>query len=136
MPSLTNSGTTLQQPPTSTCHRCSSAKPTHSPHYKPHTFVGSLLSKAKRHPQLKRAATLIEAKANHYKKSTTKDTDNSDQHSGQQRSSSDGNTILGGSYNEATTDDDLLLVSLFGVREDDVDRMQQKNDLIHLAFAG
>ncbi|KAI8341093.1 S-adenosyl-L-methionine-dependent methyltransferase, partial [Chlamydoabsidia padenii] len=32
--------------------------------------------------------------------------------------------------------DDPLLVSLFGTREDDVDRMQQKNDLIRLAFAG
>ncbi|ORZ23615.1 S-adenosyl-L-methionine-dependent methyltransferase [Absidia repens] len=33
-------------------------------------------------------------------------------------------------------DDEPLLVSLFGLREDDVDRMQQKNDLIRLAFAG
>jgi hypothetical protein len=127
MPSLTSSGTTLQQPtspePLSSCHRCSNAK---SPHYKSNTFVGSLLSKAKRHPQLKRAATLIEAKTNHYKRST-KDTDGS----GDRKDSS--NDI---GYNKGTTDDDLLLVSLFGVREDDVDRMQQKNDLIRLAFAG
>ncbi|KAI8096154.1 S-adenosyl-L-methionine-dependent methyltransferase [Halteromyces radiatus] len=87
-------------------------------------LVGSLFSKAKKHPRLKRAATLIETTANHYKKST-KDIDKTKE-----------DLLEKDDNKNDDDDDDALMPSVLGIREDDVDRMQQKNDLIRLAFAG
>ncbi|CAO3628719.1 unnamed protein product [Cunninghamella blakesleeana] len=102
-------------------------------------LVEAIFSKAKKHPKLKRAATLIEVKAQHYLKPKEGEENENDDH---HHSNTINDSLLSSTNNkeEKEKEDDLFNFNLpfnIGVaHEQDFDKLQLKNDLIKLAFAG